>query len=133
MRSMWNGVGRMMVIEFATHFLGSQLDDEYHYGFFNPYRQIPEYRGRTPPTHYTTEGGGQYSARPDLARTGGPAVYRALGGVALVSGSIVGAVAITSAYNEVIHDEPEHEQRSLWQVFSSGLTGTFGIGSGLNL
>ena len=122
----------MMVLEFATQFLSKQLDYP-EYGFFNPYRQIPEYRGRTPPTHYTTEGGGTYSARPDLARTGGPQVYRALGGSALVAGSTYGAAAITSAYNEVIEDEPDHEQRSLWHLFGSSLTGTFGIGSGLNL
>ena len=34
---------------------------------------------------------------------------------------------------EVIQRAPEEQQKGLWQMFSSGLTGTFGIGSGLNL
>jgi len=123
----------MMVLEFITGFAGSQFHDTPDYGFFNPYHQIPEYRGSTPPTHYTTEGGGTYSARPDLTRSGGPGTYNAIGGVALVVAATYGAAVITSAYNEVIEDEPEQEQRSLWQVFGSSLTGTFGIGSGLNL
>ena len=124
----------MMVIEFITGFAGTQFDAPDYFGnTFNPYRQIPEYQVRTPPTHYTTEGGGTYSARPDLTRSGGPGTYNALGGVALVVGATYGAALITSAYNEVIEDEPEQEQRSLWQVFGSSLTGTFGIGSGLNL
>lgn len=37
------------------------------------------------------------------------------------------------ANKAVIESAPEEEQRGLWQMFSSGLTGTFGIGSGLNL
>jgi len=37
------------------------------------------------------------------------------------------------ANKAVIESAPEHEQRGMWQMFSSGLTGTFGIGSGLNL
>ena len=33
----------------------------------------------------------------------------------------------------VIESAPQEQQRGMWQMFSSGLTGTFGIGSGLNL
>ena len=40
---------------------------------------------------------------------------------------------LAEANRSVIEDSPEEEQKGLWQMFSSGLTGTFGIGSGLNL
>ena len=122
----------MMVLEFFTNVLGTN-EEFLDAGFSNPYRQIPEYRAPSAPTHYTTEGGGTYSARPDLTRSGGPGTYVGLAGAGLLVGSMYGAAVITSAYGSVIANEPEHEQRSLWQVFSSGLTGTFGIGSGLNL
>jgi len=42
-------------------------------------------------------------------------------------------LAIAAANVAVIESAPEEEQRGMWQMFSSGLTGTFGIGSGLNL
>ena len=40
---------------------------------------------------------------------------------------------LAAANTHVIQSAPQHEQRGMWQMFSSGLTGTFGIGSGLNL
>ena len=56
------------------------------------------------------------------------------------SASTAGAAALAvpftvlaEANRSVIEDAPEEEQKGLWQMFSSGLTGTFGIGSGLNL
>ncbi len=122
----------MIALEFFTNVLSTQyefLDT----GYYNPYRQFPEYRAPRAPTHYTTEGGGTYSARPDLTRAGGPGVYRAAGGAALVVGSLTGAALITNVYAQVIEDESQSDQRGLWQMFSSGLTGTVGIGSGLNL
>ena len=42
-------------------------------------------------------------------------------------------VTLAGANFEVIQRAPEEQQKGLWQMFSSGLTGTFGIGSGLNL
>ena len=42
-------------------------------------------------------------------------------------------IALAAANFSVIESAPEEEQRGMWQMFSSGLTGTFGIGSGLNL
>jgi len=41
--------------------------------------------------------------------------------------------ALAAANIAVIESAPEHERQGMWQMFSSGLTGTFGIGSGLNL
>ena len=42
-------------------------------------------------------------------------------------------ITLAGANIEVIQRAPEEQQKGLWQMFSSGLTGTFGIGSGLNL
>ena len=121
-----------MALEFFTNVLAKQMDETQH-GFFNPYRSPTVVDPKVTPTHYTTEGGGTYSARPDLSRSGGPGIYYVAGGTALVSASLVGAGVITESYEEVIEDTSPSEQRSLWQLFASGLTGTFGIGSGLNL
>jgi len=52
-----------------------------------------------------------------------------VGGAALA----VPFTVLAEANRSVIEDSPEEEQKGLWQMFSSGLTGTFGIGSGLNL
>jgi hypothetical protein len=41
--------------------------------------------------------------------------------------------ALAMANIQVIQQAPAEQQRGMWQMFSSGLTGTFGIGSGLNL
>ncbi len=119
-------------VEFFTHVLSSQMEES-EYGFFNPYGSPTVIDPKSTPTHYTTEGGGTYSARPDLTRRCGPGVYHAAGALAIVGGSVVGAAMITDAYALVIEDETPEEQRSLWRVFSSALTGTWGIGSGLNL
>ena len=121
------------VLEFFTHVLSTQFDEYGEMGFFNPYGNPTIVDPKVQPTHYTTEGGGTYSARPDLSRAGGPGIYRAAGGVALIGASMAGAGIVTGAYEDVIASESEFEQRSLWQMFSSALTGTFGIGSGLDL
>lgn len=42
-------------------------------------------------------------------------------------------LALAAANVAVIESAPVEQQRGMWQMFSSGLTGTFGIGSGLNL
>ena len=42
-------------------------------------------------------------------------------------------ITLAGANIEVIERAPEEQQKGLWQMFSSGLTGTFGIGSGLDL
>jgi len=122
----------MIALEFFTNVLSTQYEF-LDVSMYNPYTQYPEYRPTRAPTHYTTEGGGTYSARPDLTRSGGPGIYRAAGATALISGSITGAGLITTVYSQVIEDESQSDQRGLWQMFSSGLTGTFGIGSGLKL
>jgi hypothetical protein len=41
--------------------------------------------------------------------------------------------ALAAANVALIEDAPEEEQQGMWQMFASGLTGTFGIGSGLKL
>ena len=48
--------------------------------------------------------------------------------------AVTAAPFVLAAANvAVIESAPEEEQRGMWQMFSSGLTGTFGIGSGLSL
>jgi len=56
------------------------------------------------------------------------------------SASTAGAAALAvpfvvaaAANKSVIEAAPEEEQKGLWQMFSSALTGGFGVGSGLNL
>lgn len=83
------------------------------------------------PTHYTTPGGGMYSSRPDLTRSGsGVLAGRAAQQSAPVVVAVVGAHVITSQYDQrVVQKVPEHERSGFWQMFASGLTGTFGIGN----
>jgi len=118
----------MMVLEFFTNVLSTN-DDFLDAGFSNPYRQIPEYQPPRAPTHYTTEGGGTYSARPDLTRAGGPGTYVAGGIVVLGVGSLYGSAVVTAAYSNVIQNETPDQQRSLWRSFAQSLTGGFGAGS----
>ena len=124
------------VIEVAMHYAGLKFDelDTFHVNraFGGPYYRVI---GEAPRTHYTTEGGGHYSARPDLTRSGGSVIG---GRVALLATpaavAVVGAHAITTQFDDkVIQNSPDHERSGFWQMFSSGLTGTFGVGSGLNL
>ena len=42
-------------------------------------------------------------------------------------------ITLAGANMAMIEASPEEQQKGLWQMFSSGLTGTFGIGSGLDL
>lgn len=121
-----------VMFEFTWNMASSRMDFP-DAGYFNPYRQMPEWQAKARPTHYTTEGGGTYSARPDLSRPGGAGIYYAAGGVAAAGALIATTEAITKSYGSVIQNESEQEQQSLWQGFSQALTGGFGIGSGLNL
>ena len=124
------------IMEVISHYAGKSFDelDTFHIN-----RQFggPNYRviGEAPRTHYTTEGGGHYSARPDLTRSGGSVIAgRAAIMGSPVAAAVVGAHAITTQFDDkIIQKSPEHERSGLWQMFSSGLTGTFGIGSGLNM
>ena len=63
-----------------------------------------------------------YDIHPELTRPGGPGVYVAAGSLAYVGVPIV----LASANFAIIETAPEEEQRGLWQMFSSALTGTFG-------
>jgi len=87
---------------------------------------------RVPSTHYTTEGGGYYSARPDLTRAGGPGTYTAMGFIALTLAVTYTSAVIVESYSSVVEKAPEHERSGMWRTFSQGLTGT-GVGSGAGL
>lgn len=122
----------LFVLEFFTNVVGTQADF-LDAGFYNPYQQIPEYRSAKPPTHYTTEGGGTYSARPDLTRPAGPGTYVMGAAVAGLVGVTYTAAVTTAAYEEIIEDETPDVQRSLWRSFSQALVGGFGVGTAINL
>lgn len=67
-----------------------------------------------------------YSMRPDLTRMGA--------GVGFTYTAPVWApVLLAVANTEVIRRMPEEKQRGGWQMFASALTGTFGIGSAVQL
>jgi len=88
---------------------------------------------RKPPTHYTTEGGGRYSLRPDLSRAGsGLSTYNALGFIALTIGVTYTSAVIVATYAAITEKAPEHERSGMWRTFSQGLTGT-GVGAGSGL
>jgi hypothetical protein len=88
---------------------------------------------RSVPTHYTTPGGGYYSQRPDLTRSGGGVLIgRLIKVTAPVTVPTAGAYVITKSYDRVIRDKPEPEKAHWWSSFSQALTGGFGTGkSGL--
>ncbi len=120
------------VAEFIGHMIQEQMGfNDLHY--FNPNAPYggPDYRVTKPPTptHYTTEGGGYYSLRPDLTRRAGPASYAVAGGALATIGVLLTAEATHRAYGHVIKDESPQTQRSMWRSFSQGLTGGFGTGS----
>ena len=122
------------IIEVMMHYAGVKMDD-FDNALVNRSFGGPAYKVLGQPTHYTTEGGGTYSSRPDLTRSGHAVVGgRAAVVAAPVGVAVVGAHVIHTQFDEkVVQNAPEEERRGLWQMFSSGLTGTFGIGSGLNL
>ena len=119
-----------MALELFMHLAERRLAEGESIGFFNPYvdkaRVIDP---KTKPTHYTTEGGGRYSMRPDLSRMSPYPIYGFAGAVLYVGPPVI----LAGANLAVIEAAPEDQQQGLTQMFTSALTGTFGIGSGLDL
>jgi len=123
----------MIALELFTNILAKK-EEEMGYGFFNPYTDFTRViNPRIAPTHYTTEGGGTYSLRPDLARMGGPNTYVAVGLGTVLLGVAVTSGAIVNAYGIVIQREAQNVQRSMWRGFAQGLTGGPGVGTALDL
>jgi len=58
----------MIALDLATHFLISAFESDRIPSVTNPV--YTDYTRPGPKTHYTTEGGGSYSMRPDLTRSG---------------------------------------------------------------
>jgi len=114
---MWNGVGRMIQDVFlytVKHLFNS---DEIV--------SVPLGRGNLPnfgPKPLVSPFGPHYDMHPELSRAGGPAIYYA----AAVAGYVGFPVLLAGMNLAVIESAPEHEQRGLYQMFSSALTGTFG-------
>lgn len=122
--------GLNVVFDFAGNFIAGQDD----------FPQLPttSFGPRSPmstPTTYTTGAGGTYQMRPDLSRNGFQILAGSYGPfVVPIVGSIVIADAMVGDYQSyVVSSLPEYEQRGAWHTYSSMLTGTFGIGSGLKL
>jgi len=80
----------------------------------------PEYARYGHPEHI-------YSMRPDLTRSG-----RLVFAGKFVSPLLV-PVVLAGANVAVIRNAPQERQRGMWQMFASGLTGTFGVGSAVQL
>jgi len=123
--------GLNVVFDFAGNFIATQEDFlQLPTTSFGPRSPMS-----TPPTSYTTGSGGTYQLRPDLSRNGFQIVAGSYAPFVLpVVGSIVIADAMVGDYQSyVVSSLPEHEQRGAWHTYSSMLTGTFGIGSGLKL
>lgn len=86
--------------------------------------------GRGSPTHQQVgHPGHTYSVRPDLTSSG-HLVLAGRAATAAAPVAVLGGIPIALAGANVyaIKRAPKTEQRSLWRVFTSGLTGTFGIG-----
>ncbi len=117
-------------LELMTHLTERRLSEEQSFGFFNPYTDMTRVLNpRMAPSHYTTEGGGHYSMRPDLSRISPYPIYGFAGAVLYVGPPVI----LAGANFAVIDAAPEEQQQGFTQMFTSALTGTFGIGSGLDL
>lgn len=103
----------------------SELRDvaEMHIGLRSPQGGSKTYSGPKP---QVSPYGPNYAMHPELSRSGiGYIASHFTGPVALG----IPFVALAEMNRMVIEDAPEEQQRGLWQMFISGLTGTFGIGS----
>jgi hypothetical protein len=70
--------------------------------------------------------GHSYSRMPHLTRNGAMVVLGR-------SWPVLVPATLAAANFAVIESAPREQRKGRYQMFSSGLTGTFGIGSGLNL
>ena len=67
--------------------------------------------------------GPHYSMHPELSRPAIGYIGSHFTGPMVLALPII---VLAEMNRMVIEDAPEHEQRGLWQMFASGLTGTFG-------
>lgn len=123
----------MLIGEVIYHLVTKKFEQDGWEILTNPNKPFggPDYRVTQPrvPTHYSTEGGGYYSLRPDLTRRGGPGTYAAAAMVLGGTGVLVTAEVTHRAYGSVISSESPSTQRSMWRGFSQGLTGGVGLGN----
>ena len=134
MRSVWNGVGRVIDLSHAIPV----------YGQWKAYSDTMEALEDGDITPYA---GGAYLGtlyaaatlhQIHMAEKSGRVSQFAISAVSRVQAApMISLVAIpitlAGANIQLIENAPEEEQKGLWQMFASGLTGTFGVGSGLNL
>ncbi len=120
----------MLIGEVIGNLVAAKLERD-EFSFIYHQKEFANRHGPRPvPSHYTTEGGGRYSARPDLTRSGGQVIAgRAALLLAPVGVAYYGANVVTKQYASVVERAPEHQQSSLWRGFSQGLTGGVGVGN----
>lgn len=84
--------------------------------------------GPSPNPYYQQYGapGHVYSMRPDLTRSGGVILLGK-------ASPLLVPIVLAGANIAVIRNAPQERQQGMWQMFASGLTGTFGVGSGVKL
>lgn len=104
----------------------SELRDvaELHVGLRTPQGGSKTYSGPKP---LVSPYGPNYAMHPELSRSG---IGYVASQAALPTAFFIGPLLLADMNRMVIEDAPEEQQRGLWQMFISGLTGTFGIGSG---
>ena len=108
------------MLEFLLHVVPSE--DRLGMNYFNPYRHFGS--GVKPKLPFMDRPFGPgYQTHPELSRSG-------VGYIAsrfVLPISYVGVPIVLAAANvAVIESAPEEEQRGLWRMFSSALTGTWG-------
>ena len=116
----------VQMFEFLFHM--TSFDSKLEINYFNPYRHSGAPKPKLP--YMDRPFGPGYQTHPELSRSGAGVI----GSTLVVPAAFVATpIALAAANIAVIESMPEHEQQGGWQMFISGLTGTFGIGSGLNL
>ncbi|AXF52682.1 MAG: hypothetical protein [Circular genetic element sp.] len=109
--------------EVISHLVNVKLGDDLEYfpTSKSPYgHRVPGYGTPKP---LVSPYGPHYSMHPELSR---PAIGIITSTVTVPTLYVVAPVALAAANYAVIESAPEEEQRGLWMMFASALTGTFG-------
>jgi hypothetical protein len=117
------------IYENAYEFVASHLHDIPHLGMKAPVGGTPTYSGPKP---LVSPYGPNYSMHPELSRpihgiVGTKIISAATSAPVLGATALfVGPMLLFEGNKAVIDASPEEQQRGLWQMFSSALTGTWG-------
>ena len=117
------------VFENGYEFIEEHFHDIPHIGMKAPSGQTPTYSGPRP---LVSPYGPHYSMHPELSRpihgiVGSRMLKAAVSAPAFGAATLGGSFLFLFEMNKaMIESHLEHEQRGLWQMFSSALTGTWG-------